>query len=513
MKQFLKYIVPYVILIVICIPALLPFIHTGFIATDDGSWLIIRLSAFYDSFRDGQFPVRFVERINFGYGYPVSNFLYPGYLYIGSVIHFVGFGFIESVKILFGLSIVFSAFFSYIWFRRLFGKIDSLVGSFVYLYTPYHLFDMYKRGSLGEALSISVLPLAFYGIEKASTILIALSVFSILLFHNTLAVLFIPLIPLYAFMRKSFLRSLPGIILGGLMSSFFTIPAIFELRYTKFLETSISNPFEYFADIQLIGIGSLIIFVGLLFLLFTIYKKELNRVPYSGFVILMSIIFILTLFFSSSFSKFIWENINSSWIQFPYRLLSLVIIASAFFAAYISYILFNRIKIIVGIVIVFITIISAYSYFTAISYTDHPEEFYTTNEATTTIHDEYMPKWVERNPTSRYTNKIEVISGSVAVSNISEKSNLIEFQTVVAEPSVIRVNTIYYPGWKVFVEGEKREINYENERGVIEFELEQYDDRVYISFQEDFVRIIADMISIIAVIILIYYISRPLLKF
>src|SRR2546421_9202065 len=35
------------------------------------------------SLRHGQFPVRFLPRLNHGYGYPVADFLYPLFMYIG----------------------------------------------------------------------------------------------------------------------------------------------------------------------------------------------------------------------------------------------------------------------------------------------------------------------------------------------------------------------------------------------------------------------------------------------
>lgn len=512
-KINIKPILIFLILLVAIIPSLLPFFNSGFIVTDDGSWMIIRLSAFYDTIRDGQVPARFIERLNFGYGYPVANFLYPGYLYLGSVIHFAGFGFIDSVKILFGLSLVLSGIFSFLWLKRLFSGVDALLGALVYIYSPYHLFDIFKRGSLGEALSISVLPLAFYGIEKGSTIIIAVSVFSILLFHNTLAVFFLPLIPIYSFLRKSLKRSLPGMILGGAMSSFFTVPAILELKYTKFLETEISNFSEYFADIHLIGILSIVLIISASVLAFVIYREELHKIPYRNLLLFFSVLFLVSVFLATSFSSFVWDIVGSSFVQFPYRFLSIVLVTISFFAAFISYILFSKVKAVAFAIVILLLVLFSFRYITEVKYSDYPDEYYSTNEATTTIHDEYMPIWVKEKPSSRPESKVEVISGDATIKNISELSNKIEFETVVNSDSVVRVNTLYYPGWRVFVEGDQREINYDNEYGVIEFELKQYDDRVYLSFQDDLMRMISNTISIVAALLLIYYISRPLIKF
>ena len=74
--------------IAVSIVLLWPLFRHGFFITDDGDWMVIRLSAFYQSLADGQFPVRFLGRLYHNYGYPVSNFLYPGFLYVGSFFRF-----------------------------------------------------------------------------------------------------------------------------------------------------------------------------------------------------------------------------------------------------------------------------------------------------------------------------------------------------------------------------------------------------------------------------------------
>ncbi len=72
-----------ILVVVLAFPAVIALFHSGFFLTDDGNSMIIRFSAFYDAIRHGQFPVRFLPRLNFEYGYPVADFLYPLFLYIG----------------------------------------------------------------------------------------------------------------------------------------------------------------------------------------------------------------------------------------------------------------------------------------------------------------------------------------------------------------------------------------------------------------------------------------------
>ena len=53
------------ILILLIFPLIFPLLKTGMFISDDGNWMIIRLSDFHRSLRDGQFPVRWAGRLNY----------------------------------------------------------------------------------------------------------------------------------------------------------------------------------------------------------------------------------------------------------------------------------------------------------------------------------------------------------------------------------------------------------------------------------------------------------------
>ena len=165
-KEKFKKILLIFVLLFITLPLLLPLFKQGMFVSDDANWMIIRLSDFHRSFADGQFPVRWGSRLNFEYGYPVYNFLYPGVYYLGEIVHLFKFNFVNSIKILFGLSIFCSVIFSFKWLQRFFENFSAFIGSLIYIYFPYHVFDIYKRCSLGEAIAFSFLPLVLWAIEK-----------------------------------------------------------------------------------------------------------------------------------------------------------------------------------------------------------------------------------------------------------------------------------------------------------------------------------------------------------
>src|SRR3990167_5974302 len=128
-----KYL-PIVILLLLMIPSIWFLLLPGFFESDDGEWMIIRFSAFYQALADGQFPVRFLGRLNNGYGYPVADFLYPGFMYLGIPIHILGLNFTDTIKALLVLSMLGSGLFSYLWLSKLFDKVSSFFGALFLVY-------------------------------------------------------------------------------------------------------------------------------------------------------------------------------------------------------------------------------------------------------------------------------------------------------------------------------------------------------------------------------------------
>ncbi len=158
MKLFKKKFFTLCLVMLFTLPAVLPLLQQGMFPSDDGGWMIIRFSAFHQELRAGQFPVRFLDRLNYGYGYPVADFLYPGFMYLGEPFALLHFGFINTIKLLFALSLFASSVLSYLWLVKRFSPFAAFIGAMVYLYSPYHIYDLYSRGSMGEILSLGVLP-------------------------------------------------------------------------------------------------------------------------------------------------------------------------------------------------------------------------------------------------------------------------------------------------------------------------------------------------------------------
>jgi len=70
------------------------------------------------------------------------------------------------------------------------------------------------------------------------------------------------------------------------------------------------------------------------------------------------------------------------------------------------------------------------------------------------------------------------------------------------------VNTIYYPGWKLFINGKEEKIDYKNDRGLISFQSEIGEKNIKLVFNETLLRLFSDIISLFSLTLIIYLLSK-----
>lgn len=167
------------------------------------------------------------------------------------------------------------------------------------------------------------------------------------------------------------------------------------------------------------------------------------------------ILILISLFFSLPISFPIWQySPLPKLIQFPWRFLSLTTFCVAVLA--------SRFPKKIGVLLVIITIIASLPFF-QVTRTFYPDSYYSTNDDSTTIKNEYMPKWVKTDPTNRSTER----------------------------------QTVYFPGVKVIVNGQEVEPEYDD-NGIITTKGE-------VVFRETPVRLFADLLSLIGIIVIILF--------
>lgn len=124
-----------------------------------------RVAYLADELRLGRaFPVRVESTWLYGHGYASPVFYGDLFLYIPACIRLLGFSVMSSYKIFVLLVLILTAVIAYYAFKKCVkDEYAALFGSMVYLLIPYHLFNIYSRGAVGEYLAMTFLPLVCCG--------------------------------------------------------------------------------------------------------------------------------------------------------------------------------------------------------------------------------------------------------------------------------------------------------------------------------------------------------------
>ena len=548
-KNALVYLAILIFSIIVSIPLLVPYLKTGYFPTHDGEWAVVRLSDMVRLLLDFQIPPRYSGNLNFGYGYPLFNFVYPFPYYLGSFFHLLGLGLVDSVKAVFALSIPISAFFMFLASRNIWkNDYAGVVATVLYLYFPYRLVDLFVRGSIGESLAFAIFPIILFCISKSYEsrnrifylISGALSLAILITSHNIMAVLF--LITLFIFFiidhiskKENAPKTYLFIVLFGLLlSAYFSLPALIEKGNIVLSQIPIADRSQFFLTLKdfivpswgfgvptdrrtgfsyQIGIPFLIV-ISLSFglILYNYFKKiKIDPDHKRAILLLLAIGFFVFMLFPVS--SFVWRLPLLSEINFPWTVLSqiglLTVVLSGFIAK-------NRLTKYLAVFSAILALVFYIPLAKPSEYVNRGDGFYFTNDATTTSSNELMPLWVKVHPTSRTTDKVETVEGNAKIQNLQFNSKKIVFNTESDSSSVVRINTIYYPGWVVLDNGKLANIDYDNDFGVMDMEIAGGTHNISAFFSETKTRLLADMISVITlftlVAILAIYTSRLFIK-
>lgn len=531
-KSLVLYFEIFILALIISIPIILPYLRTGYFPTHDGEWAVIRLSDMYREIKDLQFPARYSGYLNFEYGYPLFNFAYPLPYYIGLIFVALKFGFVNSIKILFSLSVILSFFSMFILSSSVWkNKWGGFISSVLYIYVPYRLVDLYVRGSIGESLSFVLFPLILFGIKRiydnksVSNIFLVGFLYSLLIMtHNIMTVLFgliIIFIVIAALMGKKInfvFRLFLSLIFALILSAFFWIPAIFEKNLILLSKIPIANRDIYFVKpMELvipkwgygvptdpngfgyqIGLTLLAVFFIALALLISSLLKKRYKDSMTALFLTLSTLLISLLFFSPT--SIIWSHVPLlSEINYPWTLLAIVIFLISLLAGYFTK--FGKYFILLGVGIAIVSIILFIPHAKPESYVNRGDSFYTTNQATTTSSNEFMPLWVKKQPDKSFNQKVEIETGTVK--NLSYNSRKISFSLDLPRNEKVRINTIYYPGWNFKSDNVAIPINYSNLEGLIDLNINKGSHTITGMFTETPLRLFSDIVSVCGFIIFI----------
>lgn len=510
-----------IILIVLFIIALLPLVDLfkpGLPITHDGQDHVARIANFYESLTEGNIVPRWARNLNWGYGHPILMFLYPLPSYIASLFKAIGFSFVDATKLVFATSFIASIFAMYLWTRSKWGIAAGFVAAVLYGFAPYRFVDLYVRGAIGEHVAFIFPPLILFGLERRSLLLISLATAGLILSHNAVSLLFLPIIGLYILYLKRDIRflffALFSLLLGFAVSAFFWVPAFFEGKYTlrdivtkgEFSDRFVPwqwffySPWNYGGGTQFtkhLGFAQWsAVLIALVFL-----RKKQNRLLIGGLLLLL----LISLFLMTRESKFVWNTITIlQKFQFPWRLLSLTTFLSATFGALVVAKLPKR-YVWMGIwILSLVALISTNTMWHAKDYQIKLESFYSNVYAGTTDTGESSPIWSVRFMEQVAPSHMEVIEGGVIIHEGQRRTTEHEYNVNASVKSRLVENTLYFPGWTVLVDGKKTPIEFQDPawRGLMTFFVEPGEHKITVVFTGTKLRQFANSISLGGIIFL-----------
>lgn len=517
-----------------------------------------RIAEMTRALQDGHFPVRWSENFGFGFGMPLFEFYAPFPFYIGALFYWLGLDLVLTIKLLFIISNIVSLIGAYKLGKTLFGNRGGILLSAAFTLAPYRAVNLFVRGAISEAWGIMALPWILYGIVKIIkkdsrsgiiTLIIGLTV--LMLSHNLTTLMFVPFSFIFAIgyllsveknrkeIKKSLIKIIGSYLLAGGLSAFYMLPAFVEKKLTQ-IDTILGGYFHYsnhFLYIRqffypnwgfngsawgpddgisfFLGYGQLIavIISVLAFIYLVKEKKLLTDKRYRDYKFyLYPILIILTglsLFMTILKSKFLWDALPLlNFIQFPWRFLSVSIIFIAILTA-INLKLISHIvmKLFYFLIIFWVIVLGNFYYFRPEEKMDDPTALYYADEekiriGMSDVLKDYVPIQMSLNgqELKQLYKQYQLPTGTtVQIDKTQEKLYSFDLNN----KQIVEFPIANFPGWTVEIDGQKVD-SLTAESGLLSADIPQGQHQIGVYFGDSQIRLIADIISAISLIVFLY---------
>lgn len=539
MKTIMALFTKYRFLIFVVATSLLaswPLLHAGLIPTHDGEYHLIRFYEFDKILRSGNWYPRWAPDLDFSYGLPLFTYVYPLPNYIASLLHLFGASFLDSVKLNMVLATIVGGIFFYLWTRRFWGNLGAVVSSIFYTFSPYHFVDIYVRGSVGEVWALGIFPAFLWTYTEflssgnllyaiLAAVLLALTILS----HNILGLMFFIFGLTYAAFLilqhphkiKKILMTCYIILVSLGLSAVFWLPALFETQFvqglqvyniaqnfpdifqllfpswgTGFFDTNLSNQMS----VQIGAANLFAIGVGLYYFVKYLLQKNKQLSLLIGFFLAW---FVMLFLFMLPLSLPLWNTLPLiHYFQFPWRLLSLMIIVCSFLAGLLGY--GKKSPIVVGIIIA-IVIAMSIAYTQPAYYMLRNDRYYTSRsnfiDSTNSPGNSFNTIW--NTTQSSRPKDLFVTTNGVSISHM-QKITPTQFIAVVTTTQKTQqlINISYFPGWQVQVDNHQVAVS--QNKGLITFPLPKGQHTVSLSLQTTPLEKVAESITILSVLIVFF---------
>lgn len=195
--------------------------------------------------RSGVIYPRWLSDMNNGYGNAWTNFYPPGFYYLASLIHSVGFDWLTTLFIASVLALAGSGIAMYALSRAFYGRLASGIAGLLYMLLPFHLLNLYWQGAMPQFTGFLFLPLVLYFAFRLGNdgrarhyAGMGLAYGLYVLTHLPVSYLMSYALALYAIIWavserdwRITLRIAGGMAIGLLLSAIYWLPALVESKY------------------------------------------------------------------------------------------------------------------------------------------------------------------------------------------------------------------------------------------------------------------------------------------
>lgn len=507
MRKFFKSNYQYLIIIFFATFLLGNLFAPGFFPIHDDTQ-VTRVYLMAKSLSDGMFPVRWVSDLGYGYGYPIFNFYGPFAYYIGAIFVLLGISPLTATKIMIAFPVFVLGIGAYLLAEKFWGRSGALITSILAMSAPYVALLIFVRGAVGELYGLAFIPLVLYSLynlyeTKRVRFLFLAAIFQAALItsHNLTAFysgififIFVLIISFIAYRKKqlySVFQIVSAVLLGVLLSSFYWLPAILEMRFTNVIsQVGGGADFrDHFVCLpQLwesswgfggsvkgcidglsfrLGKAHILLAIIALPLVFILKEKKPKLALAVGFLFLT-----IATFLTTHASMFIWENLAPfAYIQYPWRFLGMMSLSSAFISgSLVLYLDFLKIKksknfyitCILSVAVLGLVVALYFKLFNPQTIIPNASEDYTAkniiNFKISKISDEYLPSDFIK-PLSEKdlpTSRLEVVSPSGVSLDILEIESLTHreaYKISINEQADLKWNIASFPAWRIYLDG------------------------------------------------------------
>ena len=536
------------LLVILTIPSFWHMLRPGIFSMQD--FHAFRLFEFDRCIQDLQIPCRWAPDSSFGYGQPLFNFYNQIVYALGEPFLLAGLQVIDTIKLLFILSLVGSAIGMFFLGRQLWkSNLAGFLAAALYVYAPYRAVDVFVRGALPEAFAFVFFPLIvlFFnryvlGERKNNLLLFSLLLALLLLTHNLSFLMFSIFLVFWAtyfltvhkkrFLVKSLIL---GLLLTLSISSFYLLPVLFENRLTTLGETTagyyifqihfaslyqllISRTWGYggsewgMDDLLSFSVGH-VQWVLPLFLLGWVFVTR--KIRESLYLLVIVALGWFALFLTHGRSVLLWESLPPlAFVQFPWRFLSIATFAFALAGGSIFLFLKDfKLKVSVFGLVIALTIFLNVGFFREDIWLETTDNEQFTGEIwewhTSSARADFWPKYAEKVPEGPAPANPIILNGQGEITSFNETSkSMVANLVVVSDQATVQFPGVYFDGWRGFKDGEEIGVYPEGKYGQMTTELSKGKHSVSLEFTNTPVRTIGNFISLASLIVLFWLLFK-----